>query len=184
MKKTIFAIAATMALPLLAFRVVTLAPLTSGTEFSAPEGGKLTAVEVYSPSAASGTVALKSVWSADIFTNAVAYLPPVTQTVHTVVWSNEVSAAVTTNVYDSLAVHRPLHLLPLSSNTVYNVSVTTNTWPVFKETAVTTNTLLSGGTAASGKYSGSPASATYIAVGEKLVFEGTAAGGFLRLILE
>lgn len=183
MKKTIFAIAATMALPLLAFRVVTLAPLTNGAEFTSPDGGKLTAVEAYSPSAASGTVALKSIWASDIFTNAVSYLPPVTQTVHTVVWSNKVTAAVSTNTYDSLAVHVPLNLVALASNTVHNVSVTTNTWAVFKETAVKTNSIISG-TASSGVYSGTPASAIYIAPGEKLVFEGTAAGGFLRLILE
>ena len=166
-----------------AFRVVTLAPLENGASFTCPEGGKVTAVEAYSPSAASGTVTLDSIWTAAIFTNAVELLPPTTQIVHTVVWSNDVTAAVFTNSYTSLAVHAPLHLIALSSNTVYNVSQITNSWPVLKETAVATNAIVTG-TAEDGKYSGAPASATYIAPGEKLIFTGTASGGFLRIILE
>lgn len=55
--------------------------------------------------------------------------------------------------------------------------------PLLAFRVATTNSIVSG-TASSGKYSGTPASATYLGAGEKLVFTGTAAGGFLRIILE
>ena len=182
MKKLMTSAAMLAAAQLLAFRVATFAPLADGTEFVADEGGKVIAVEAFSPLAASGTVALQSVWRADIFTNALD-IAVSTQTVCTIVWSNTVTRAVTTNTYNSAKVKPPLWEVALSSNVVTSVNAVTNTWPVYKETAYATNAIVSG-TASSGKYSGAPAAATYIAPGERLVFTGTASGGFLRLILE
>jgi hypothetical protein len=61
-----------------------------GGEFSAPRGGKLTRVEAFSTNA-TGSVTLKSVWTAPVFTNAVQ-VETVTATNVTVVSSNRTAA--------------------------------------------------------------------------------------------
>ena len=61
-----------------------------GDEFSAPRGGKLTRVEVFSTNA-TGSVTLKSVWTAPVFTNAVQ-IETFTATNVTVVSSNRTAA--------------------------------------------------------------------------------------------
>lgn len=72
-------------------------------------------------------------------------------------------------------------LLSVSTNEVF--TATTNTAPVFAYSVAVTNDLVSG-TASSNVFTNAPAAPVYLAPGERLIFSGTATGGFLRLILE
>ena len=143
-------------------------------------GGKIVAVQVYSPT--NGTVTLKSVWSAEVWTNgtAVSY---VTNRSWEVAYSNTLTAAVYTNTYTRADFPTPIYSVPLSTNAVVDVDTITTTTRAYKERIVTTNTIVTG-SAASNVYSGAPVGDTYIAPFEHLVFEGTAIGGWLRLVLE
>ena len=71
----------------------------------------------------------------------------------------------------------------LSVSTNVTVTATTNSWRALKSVLSVTNTLVTG-SCSTNIFSGSPASDTYLREHEWLVFEGTATGGWLRLILE
>ena len=71
----------------------------------------------------------------------------------------------------------------ISSNAAVTVTATTNSWPVFQREVSVTNTIISGGSLTGNKYGGAPSSDTWIAPGERLIYEGPK-GGFLRLVLE
>lgn len=68
-----------------------------------------------------------------------------------------------------------------ATNTVVTVS-TNSVTPVLKERAAITNELING-SCSGGYYYGAPSN-TWIFVGDKLLFGGTAAGGTLRLVVE
>ena len=89
MKKLIAVLMATATMWLSAAEVVELRNFNDG-EVNAPRGGKLTRVEVFSTNA-TGSVTLKSVWAAPVFTNAVL-IESVTATNVTVVSSNRTAA--------------------------------------------------------------------------------------------
>ena len=200
----------------------------SGESFALGVGGRLVAVQAFSTNA-TGTVAVKSIYEAPIFTNAVA-ISSTTATNYTTVSSNrlaetfaphfyvvtnavEISTniythAVVTNIITSTALTNipvvvalttnvievsgftpqqfarayPAHTL-LSFSTNITTTATTSIWPVVKSVVAKTNTLVSG-TCASNVYTGAPPAAVYLAPRERLVFEGTATGGFLRLVFE
>lgn len=180
MKQMILAAAMSLAAALGAFQVDSFAP-QSGVPFSAQNGGKLVAVEVFAPE--DGTVALSSVYAADVYTNAVE-VNARTETEVTAVFSNTVTHAVTTNIFDSPKIHVPVWNVLVSSNIVESVVATTNEWPVYEKTVALTNAIISGASTSTNTYSGAPDGNVYIAPGEILIFNGTATGGFLRLILE
>ena len=71
----------------------------------------------------------------------------------------------------------------LSVSTNVTVTAATNSWRALKSVLAVTNTLVSG-SCSTNIFSGSPASDVYLREHEWLVFEGTASGGWLRLILE
>ena len=152
-----------------------------GMEFSSAVGGKIARVQVFSP-VASGTVALKSIWSADVYTNAVK-ISAATSTVWSVVYSNYVSHTVFTNTAYRLPFPSVTFSNLIASNAVTTVEVTTNTWPVYQKTVCATNAIVSG-TCSGGVYSGAPASDTWIGATDHLIFTGTATGGFLRIVTE
>lgn len=189
--KKLFLFSAIFALMnLAAYQVVEIPSPVSGEGFTSPAGGKIVAVQAFSTSA-SGTVALNSVYEAPVFTNAVQIIPA-TSTNYTVVASNRVANAVGTNVLDAATfgeytaakwnTQRPLEsVLSVATNIV--TTATTNTWPVYQKSVSVTNSIVSG-TCSSNLFSASPESDTYIKPNERLLFTGTATGGFIRLILE
>ena len=233
MKKTMFltlAILATSILP--AHQVVEIRNPVSGEGFTSGtmSGGKLVAVQAFSTNA-TGTVTLRSVYTAPVYTNAVK-VATVTSTNYVAVVSNRVASLtreismrvpdgppnITTNVYthavetnqltkvvvtnipnqvvftnsfdaadgsitaEGWAASYPLDaLLSISTNTT--VTTTTNIYPVVKQYVTVTNTLVTG-SCSSHVFTGSPATDTYLKAHEWLEFEGTATGGFLRLVLE
>lgn len=146
MKKTLFLTLAILASCILqAYQVVEVNNPLSGEWYSSgtASGGKLVAVQAFSTNA-TGTVALKTVYQAPIFTNAVK------------------TATLTTNA---------------------TTTTGTITYPVVKQYVTVTNTLVSG-SCSSNVFSGSPATDTYLKAHEWIIFEGTATGGFIRLVLE
>ena len=191
MKKLLAILAASAAvLCMSAFEVVEVSSPASGEEFVVSAGGKLVAVQAFSVEA-SGTVALSSVFEAPVYTNAVL-IRSSSFTNYVVVSSNRIDRALATNtlprdVYGPFKVSAWQNLHPfdvfvsVATNEVEVVA--TNAWPVLKEIVAVTNALVSG-TCSGHVYSGSPASAAYVKPRERLVFSGTATGGFLRLILE
>ena len=187
MKKPILSIiAAVLSLAAFASTVTQFRPLAAGEFESGAVGGKLVAVQVFSP-VASGTVSLKSIYEAAVFTNAVQ-IETVTATNMTVVSSNRLDAAVSTNIfpaamfsYSAWQRGYPFDML-ISTNESVSVTVATNKWPVFEKSVFVTNDLASG-TCSGGIFTNAP-SGVYLAPGEKLLFTGTATGGHLRLILE
>ncbi len=226
MKKLLAILAtATAALCLSAAEVVEFRNV--GDEISAPRGGKLARVEAFSTNA-TGSVTLKSVWTAPVFTNAVqietftatnvtvvssnrtaaiwrtvpvtvigdivTYTNSAFGTVHTVtntatVYTNLPNQVVFTNAYPAADFtfsawqrEHPVDTL-LSSNAAVIVTATTNSWPVFQREVSVTNTIISGGSLTGNKYGGAPSSDTWIAPGERLIYEGPK-GGFIRLVLE
>ena len=227
MKKTIFMLAILAGLAASAFSVVEISRPESGAGFTAGSGGKLVAVEAFSTNA-TGTVNLSSIYTAPVFTNAVA-VETVTATNYTVVSSNRLSltslsyitlvtngvsvvtnavyGTITTNILTSLVTTNvpvavalstntfhavtpeafarayPMHTL-LSLSTNVTTTATTNIWPVLQREVAVTNAIISGGTCSGLKYSGAPATNTYLKAHEWLIFSGTATGGFLRLVFE
>jgi len=177
-----------------AAEVVEIRSFAAG-EFNAPRGGKLARVEVFSTNA-TGTVNLKSVYSAPVFTNAVQ-IETFAATNVTVVSSNRLWRAASTNDVIPLATNayeaagfsfamwqrtHPLDAL-VSSNRTVTVTATTNRWPVYKGEVAVTNSIISGGSLSGSKYGGAPGGDTWLAPGERLIYTGPG-GGFLRLILE
>lgn len=225
--KKLYAILATAAAALCLFAAEVVEFRNFGSEFNALRGGKLTRVEVFSTNA-TGSVTLKSVWTAPVFTNAVqietftatnvtvvssnrtaaiwrtvpvtvigdivTYTNSAFGTVHTVtntatVYTNLPNQVVFTNAYPAADFtfsawqrEHPVDTL-LSSNAAVTVTATTNSWPVFQREVSVTNTIISGGSLTGNKYGGAPSSDTWIAPGERLIYEGPK-GGFLRLVLE
>lgn len=233
MKKTLFltlAILASCILP--AYQVVEVNNPLSGEWYSSgtASGGKLVAVQAFSTNA-TGTVALKTVYQAPVFTNAVK-ISTVTATNYVVVASNRTARltrevylrvpdgppSISTNIYthavetnqltklvatnmpnqvvftnsfaaasgpitaEGWAASHPLEaLMSVSTNTTSTTG--TITYPVVKQYVTVTNTLVTG-SCSSNVYNGAPASATYLKAKEWIVFEGTATGGFIRLVLE
>jgi hypothetical protein len=178
MKKSfIFAALAFIACAVFAFNVSQFAPKDGAAYTLGSVGGKLVAVEAFSPG--NGGVTLKRVWSSDVYTNAVQLVPS-TSTVYTVTYSNAYTHVVSTNQYNTLSWIYDPYIIAQTTNTT--VTVATNTWPVFKNTVAITNTLVTG-TAVSNVYTGAPSATTYLAPGEKLLVEG-ATNGFFRLVFE
>lgn len=183
--KKIFALAAIL-LACCAFRVVEV-PLSDSGEFALHEGGQLVAVEVFAPT--NGSVSLKRIWSAPVYTNAVSVVTNAAGTLTTGIWSNRTTHVVYTNWYNSMRGTSYRYPYAMATDTNLETTVTaladlaTNVLPVVSEIVAVTNTLASG-TASANVYSGAPATTNYLATGERLLFDGTATGGFLRLILE
>ena len=63
------------------------------------------------------------------------------------------------------------------------LSISTNAVPVYWKSVAITNTVVTG-SAASNIYSNAPAADTYLAPGERMIFDGTALGGFLQVVFE
>ena len=230
MKKTTLLLCALLSLCLSAFQVVDVSRPESGEGFTSgtTTGGKLVAVQAFSTNA-TGTVAIKSIYEAPIYTNAVTILS-VTETncvavssnrlamtsmnrydvvtnaveistnifthavvtniiTSTVVTNVPVRVALSTNVFSvsglspqDFARQFPAHtLLSLSTNTV--TTTTTNIWPVVSGIVAKTNTLVNG-SCSGNVFTGAPTTNTYLKAHEWLIFEGTATGGWLRLIFE
>ena len=185
--KKLSAILATAAAALCLFAAEVVEFRNFGSEFNALRGGKLTRVEVFSTNA-TGSVTLKSVWTAPVFTNAVQ-IETFTATNVTVVSSNRVDATVATNAYSAadftFGSWQRAHALEslISSNAAVSVTATTNTWPVFKSNVSVTNAIISGGSLSGNKYGGAPSSDTWIAPDERFIYEGPK-GGFIRFVLE
>ena len=169
-----------------AFRVVELSPTPEGA-FAPGGGGRLAAVEAFAPT--NGTVSLKRVWAADLYTNATVLVTNATGSLTVSVWSNVTTHAIFTNTIDSL--RGISHAYPYSPPTYTNITTTvtpladvsTNTVRGLWKTVSVTNALVTG-SATSNMYTGTPANATYVAPDEKLLFDGSALGGFLRLVFE
>lgn len=233
MKKTLFLILAILAfVNLTAYQVVEVRNPVSGEGFTSgtTSGGKLVAVQAFSTNA-TGTVALKTVYQAPVFTNAVK-ISTVTATNYVVVASNRTARltrevylrvpdgppSISTNIYthavetnqltklvvtnmpnqvvftntfaaasgpitpSGWASEHPLEaLMSVSTNTTATTG--TITYPVVKQYVTVTNTLVTG-SCSSNVFNGSPASDTYLKANEWIVFEGSATGGFIRLVLE
>ncbi len=187
MKKPILSIiAALLSLAASASTVAQFRPLAAGEFESGPVGGKLVAVQVFSP-VESGTVSLQSIYEAATFTNAIE-IKTFIATNMTVISSNRVDAALSTNTFPAAMFlfstwqrAYPFNVL-ISTNETVSTTVTTNQWPVFEKSVFVTNTLASG-SCSGGIFTNAP-SGIYLAPGEKLLFTGTATGGHLRLILD
>ena len=178
--KKLFTIAAALVAAIASAYTVAQYDLAEAGELPArTTGGKVVAVQVYAPT--NGTVALTSVWSAEVYTNLTT-VSASTNYLWTVAYSNTNTRAVYTNTYTSAGWPMPIYSIPLATNDLTSVSSVTNVTRVFKE-QVSTNVAIVSGSAANHVYSGSPASNTYIAPGERMVYTG-ALGGWLRLILE
>ena len=169
-----------------AFRVAEV-PLADSGEFTLQDGGRLAAVEVFAPT--NGSVSLKQIWSAPVYTNAVSVVTNATGTLSVGIWSNLTTHVVYTNWYNSLrgTSYRYPYAMATDTNLETTVSalvdLSTNTVLGISKIVAVTNTLATG-TASSNVYSGAPAATNYLSAGDKLLFDGTATGGFLRLILE
>lgn len=228
MKSLLSVLLISVAFAIHAATVTEISSLVSGEGFTAGPGGKLVEVQAFSTNA-TGTVAIKSIYEAPIYTNAVE-IASLTETNCVAVSSNRlaetsaphlyfvtnaveistniytravvtniirsiaqtnipISVALTTNVFSAagfspqdFARQFPSHtLLSLSTNTV--TTTTTNIWPVVSGVVAKTNTLVSGACAGN-VFVGSPSTNTYLKAREWLIFEGTATGGFLRLVFE
>ena len=186
MKKFLALTFALAAFAVAAFSVIDVVPTPRGQFAYNGPGGKLVAVEVFAPT--NGTVDLKSMWSAAVYTNAVSIVTNGTGTLSVGIWSNKTTHVVYTNWYNSLrgtSYRYPYSMAGdtnLETTVVALVDVTTNTWPVIERNVAVTNDLASGSAAAS-VFTATPAGTNYLANGETLLYDG-AGGGFLRLILE
>ena len=178
MKKLFASLALFAAFACAAAVVVPFSPMSGGT-FKLSQGGKLVRVEAFSP-VRGGTVALKSVYSADVYTNALS-IATATNYIYTVVESNAYTHAVSTNEFRNLSWIDDPGIIGISTNMM--VVATTNSWPVFKETVAVTNDIVSGSQTGY-LYTNTLGTATYLAPGERLLFTGTGVGGFVRLIFE
>lgn len=178
MKKLAILAMFAVALVVGAATVVPFSP-KDGAEFRISPGGKLTRVEAFSP-VSGGTVALKSVYSAPVYTNAMEVLA-YTNVSYTVLWTNSFSHVVTTNIFPNLSFEGSPEVVGVTTNTV--VGATTNMWPVLQRTVSVTNSIVSG-TQTGYVFTNDLPRAVYLAPGERLIFTGTGVGGFVRLILE
>jgi hypothetical protein len=178
MKKIIAFFAAAAAFACMAAVVVPFSP-TNGGVVKLGTGGKLTRVEAFSP-VSGGTVALKSIYAAKVYTNAIA-ITVATNVSYRVVETNYYTHTVFTNDFPNLSFEDDPGILSVATNVA--VSAVTNVWPVFKETLAVTNSIVSG-TQSGYTYTNSLASPVYLAPGETLLFTGTGVGGFVRLIFE
>lgn len=178
MKKFALLAAIAASLAALAAQVAPFTPV-DGAAFKVSQGGKLVRVESFSP-VSGGTIALKSVWSTDVYTNALDILTA-TNMSYTVVESNAYTHVVTTNIFPNLSFENDPGIVSIATNAT--VAVTTNKWPVFEKTVAVTNAIVSG-TQTGFVYTNNLPNAVYLAPGEKLIFTGTAVGGWLRLIFE
>ena len=179
MKKLSITLAA-IALSLIASAatVASFAPQNGGV-YTVKNGGKLVRVESFAP-VSGGTFALSSIYSADVYTNAID-IATLTNTTYTVVETNYYTHAVTTNTFPNLSFVDDPGILGVTTNVT--VSAVTNTWRAYEKTVAATNAIASG-TAAGLVGTNTLQNAAYIAPGEKLLFTGTAVGGWLRLIFE
>lgn len=183
--KKLFALASIM-LACCAFRVADV-PLAKSGEFALHESGRLAAVEVFAPT--NGSVSLKRIWSAPVYTNAVSVVTNGTGALSVGVWSNLTTHVVYTNWFNSLRGTSYRYPYAMATDTNLETTVTaladvsTNAVLAISKIVAVTNTLASG-TASSNVYIGAPATTNYLSTGERLLFDGTALGGFLRLILE
>lgn len=178
MKKLFATLALFAAFACAAAVVVPFSP-TSGGTFKLSQGGKLTRVEAFSP-VPGGTIALKSVYSADVYTNALS-IATATNWNYSVVESNAYTHAVSTNEFHNLSWIDDPGIIGVTTNIA--VVATTNTWPVYQKTVAVTNDLVSGSQTGY-IYTNTLSTATYLAPGERLLFTGTGVGGFVRLIFE
>ena len=178
MKKTISILAAFAVFAAVAATVVPFKP-ADGVAFKLSQGGKLTRVESFSP-VSGGTIALSSIYSAPVYTNAMEIFT-FTNFTYTVVESNAYTHVVATNTFPNLSFIDDPGIVSVSTNVV--VSATTNAWPVLKETVSVTNAIVSG-TQTGYIYTNELGSVKYLAPGERLLFTGTGVGGFVRLIFE
>ena len=182
MKKFLSILLATAAITAFAAIVKTYTP-ESGVSFSPGVGGKLVQATAYSATQSGGSFALSAVYSAPVYTNAVA-ISYATNYSYTVAYSNVVTAAIFTNTVPTLPLPVQVYCNVLWHETNTTVTASTNVSWALKE-VVSTNVSLLSGTASGKVYSGAPASSTYISPTEELVFTGTAAtNGWLRLVLE
>ena len=152
---------------------------TDGGVFKLSQGGKLTRVEAFSP-VSGGTLALSSIYSAPVYTNAIE-ISTFTNFAYTVVESNAYTHVVTTNVFPNLSFIDDPGIVGVSTN--MTVAATTNTWPVLQKTVAVTNSVFSG-TQTGFVYTNTLGTAKYLAPGEVLRFTGTGVGGWIRLIFE
>lgn len=178
MKKILSILAAFAAFSCVAATVVPFNPSDGGV-FKLSQGGKLTRVEAFSP-VSGGTLALSSIYSAPVYTNAVE-ISTFTNFAYTVVESNAYTHVVTTNVFSNLSFIDDPGIIGVSTN--ITVAATTNTWPVLQKTVAVTNSIVSG-TQTGYVYTNTLGTAKYLAPGEVLRFTGTGVGGFIRLIFE
>ena len=86
MKKFLALTFALAAFAVAAFSVIDVVPTPRGQFAYNGPGGKLVAVEVFAPT--NGTVDLKSMWSAAVYTNAVSIVTNGTGTLSVGIWSN------------------------------------------------------------------------------------------------
>ena len=138
MKKTIFMLAILAGLAASAFSVIEISRPESGAGFTSGSGGKLVAVEAFSTNA-TGTVNLSSIYTAPVFTNAVA-VETVTATNYTVVSSNRLAftrmtlynivtnaVEISTNVFTH-AVQTNIITSTVMTNVPVAVELSTNTF--------------------------------------------------------
>lgn len=178
MKNLMFAAALAFSFAASAAVVVPFSPKNGGV-YSVGSGGKLTRVEAFSP-VSGGTVALKSIYSAPTYTNAVE-VKVATNFEYSVVESNAYTHAVSTNLFNNLSWVDDPGILGVSTNRL--IVASTNSWPLVSGSVCVTNDLISG-TATGYVYGGSLQDAKFLAPGERIIFTGTAVGGWVRMIFE
>lgn len=178
MKKFLSILAMFAAVSVYAAVVVPFTPSNGGT-FKLREGGKLTRVAAFSP-VNNGTVTIKSIYSAPVYTNAVE-VTRVTNVAYTVTYSNTYDHVVSTNVFRNLSFVDDPYITGISTNAT--VVATTNSWPVLKQTISVTNDVVTG-TQTGYKLDKQLDNAVYLGPGENLIFTGTGVGGWVRLIFE
>lgn len=178
MKKFALLAAIAASLAAIAAQVASFAP-EDGVTYTVKNGGKLVRVESFAP-VSGGTFAISAIYSADVYTNAID-VATLTNTTYTVVETNYYTHAVTTNTFPNLSFVDDPGILGVTTNVT--VSAVTNTWKVYEKTVASTNAIASG-TASGHLGASSLTNAVYLAPGEKLIFTGTAVGGWLRLIFE
>ncbi len=183
MKNAILVMAAMMLAACAHGRVVTFDPASDTMEVGG-SGGKLVAVQAFSPTQSGGSISLKSVWSAPVYTNC-QKVTTTTSYRYQAVYSNLVSHAVYTNTYTALPIPSQIYSSTLGVTTNATTTSVTNSWKAFKETVATTNTIVNSATATGHAYDGTLDTPVYLGPFDRLIFTGTGANdGWLRLVLE
>jgi len=144
------------------------------------QGGKLARVECFSP-VSGGEFNLSRECAVDVYTNAVDILTA-TSHLYQVAYSNTYTHVEYTNTFNNLSFVDDPYIVGISTNTI--VTVTTNYTPVFEKVYSVTNAIVTGGAITNGQYGAAPASTIYLGAGDRLLFSGTAVGGWLRIITE